>query len=227
MSVASRWISLLISLFLLIVLPFIILEGTIKQAFDNSLKAELDNIWLAELIAFLLAADVILPVPSSIVSTTAGSALGFGVGTFTCWVGMSLGCLIGYWLGAVAGTPVVRRLVGEKELGKAQHLGVRLGVVVLIVTRAVPILAEASVITAGLMHIPPRLFFFVTSFSNLGVSVVYSGIGAFAYEINSFLLVFAGAILVPGLAMLFARVFFSLELITSSLGKRLIREVRS
>ena len=207
MSAANKWVGLLISLFLFIILPFIILEETITQAFAYVLNTELEKTWFAGLIAFLLAADIVLPIPSSIVSTAAGAALGFGAGMLTCWMGMSLGCLIGYWLGSEAGTPVVQRLVGEKELEKAQHLGLRYGVIVLLITRAVPILAETSVITAGLMRVPLQSFFFVTSLSNLGISAAYSGIGAFAFETHSFLMVFAGAILLPGAAILFARGF--------------------
>ena len=115
--------------------------------------------WVAGLITILLAVDLVLPVPSSIASTTAGAALGFGAGTLTCWVGMSLGCVIGYWVGSEAGTPTVQRLVGIQELEKAKRLGSRYGVMFLIISRAVPILAEVSVITAGVMRVPPKVIF--------------------------------------------------------------------
>lgn len=208
MSASHRWFGFLSSLFLLILIPFPIFEETITRVFHGALVANSDPIWLAGLIVILLASDLILPIPSSIASTAAGSSLGFGVGTLTCLVGMSLGCAIGYWLGRKIGTPATLYLVGEQEIEKAKLLGRKYGAIVLILTRAVPILAEASVLSAGLAHVPPRLFFFVTGLSNLGISIVYSGIGAFAYEANSVLIVLAGAIFVPGLAILITGVTF-------------------
>ena len=211
MSVAHRWLGLFFGLVLFILIPFFLLEETIMHAFNRAIDAESSKAWFAGLITILLALDLLLPVPSSIASTTAGAALGFGVGTLTCWVGMSLGCMMGYWLGSEACTPTVQRLVGTKELEKAKRLGNRYGVLFLIVSRAVPILAEVSVITAGLMRVPPKLFFIVTGFSNLGIAAVYAGIGAFAFEWHSFLMAFLGAILVPGSAILVARRLFTQE----------------
>ena len=212
MSVANRWLGLVCGLLLFILIPFFLLEETIMHAFNRAIDVEFNKAWFAGLITVLLALDLVLPVPSSIASTTAGAALGFGAGTLTCWVGMSLGCVIGYWLGSQACTPTVQRLVGIKELEKAKRLGSRYGIMFLMVSRAVPILAEVSVITAGLMRVPPRLFFIVTGFSNLGISVVYAGIGAYAFELHSFLLAFAGAILVPGSVILLYRRLFNQEL---------------
>ena len=211
MSVAHKWIGLFFGLLLCILIPFFFLEETIMHAFNRAVDAELQMAWFTGLIIVLLALDLVLPIPSSIASTTAGAALGFEVGTMTCWVGMSLGCVIGYWLGLEAGTPTVQRLVGTQELEKAKRLGSRYGVMFLMVSRAVPILAEVSVITAGVMRIPPKRFFIVTGFSNLGISAVYAGVGAYAFEAHSFLLAFVGAIVVPGLAILVARRLFNQE----------------
>ena len=212
MSVANRWLGLCFGLLLFILIPFFFLEETIMHAFTNAMDEEFNKAWFAGLIVILLALDLVLPVPSSIASTTAGAALGFGAGAITCWVGMSLGCVIGYWLGSEGGTPTVRRLVGTTELEKATRLGRRYGIMFLIVSRAVPVLAEVSVITAGVMRIPPKVFFIVTGFSNLGISLVYAGVGAFAFELHSFVLAFLGAILVPGSAMLVSRKVFNQEL---------------
>ncbi len=204
----QRWLGLLFSLFLLILIPFIIFEETIARVFHDTLATNQDPIWLAGFLAILLASDLVLPIPSSIASTAAGTLLGFAAGTVTCWVGMSLGCVLGYWLGTTMGTPVAHYLVGEQELEKAKRLGHQYGAIVLIVTRAVPVLAEASVISAGLTQVSPRIFFIVTGLGNLGISLVYSGIGAFAYETNSLLMALAGAILVPGFAIVMTSVMF-------------------
>lgn len=48
----------------------------------------------------------------------------------------------------------------------------------------------------GRMH--PRSFLTVTALANLGVSATYAAVGASAARLESFLLLFAGVILIPG-----------------------------
>lgn len=149
-----------------------------------------------------LAADIVLPVPSSLLSTAAGALLGFAGGTLTSWLGMTAGCLIGFLLS--------RRVPGEKMLGPAEMQRVRnaqqrYGDWMLMLFRAVPVLAEASVFFAGLTLMPLRRFLLITATSNLGISLAYAGTGAFFAGRESFLMAFAGAIAIPAVAMLGAR----------------------
>ena len=67
----------------------------------------------------------------------------------------------------------------------------------MVAVRAVPVLAEASVLFAGIGSMRFGRFLLLTSLSNLGISLVYASVGAFAAEIQSFLLAVAGAVLVP------------------------------
>jgi membrane protein DedA with SNARE-associated domain len=75
----------------------------------------------------------------------------------------------------------------------------------LVLCRPVPVLAEASVILAGVVGAPRRRFLTLTSASNLGIAMVYAAVGAFAMEVQSFLLAFAAALVLPALTMLIAR----------------------
>ncbi|MDX1982709.1 MAG: VTT domain-containing protein [Bryobacteraceae bacterium] len=156
----------------------------------------------AAVLAGLLAADVVLPVPSSLLSTAAGALLGFTGGVVSSWLGMTAGCLAGYGLG--------RWLPPGKLLGDAEALRLRgasekYGDWMLILFRAVPVLAEASVFFAGLTGMAWCRFLLMTALSNLGISAVYAAAGAFAARRDSFLLAFASAVLIPGAAMLMAR----------------------
>ncbi|MFP2910634.1 DedA family protein, partial [Pyxidicoccus sp. 3LFB2] len=63
---------------------------------------------VAGVLGGLLAGDIFLPVPSSLVSTAAGGLLGFWGGLATNWVGMMGACAVGYALGARAGTSALR-----------------------------------------------------------------------------------------------------------------------
>ena len=191
----------------LVLIPFFLFGGTLEQLTHRFLEARPPEWQVAMLLGGLLAGDVALPVPSSLVGTAAGSLLGFGLGAATSWAGMMVGCGLGYLLGARAGAPALRRMAGEAELTRVAHASERHGPWFLLVFRAVPVLAEVSVVFAGTSRMAPRAFFTVCALANLGVSLTYSAVGAFAAGAGSFLLFFAGMVLVPGLALALVRRF--------------------
>ena len=112
----------------------------------------------AGLIVGLLATDVLLPIPASLVSTLGGARLGWAGGTAASWAGMSLGAVLGFaWL-RYGGRPVAERLAGPEELQRIEQLSRRYGPSVLVVTRALPVFAEASVLLVGIERLAWRRF---------------------------------------------------------------------
>jgi uncharacterized membrane protein YdjX (TVP38/TMEM64 family) len=76
------------------VVPFVLLgelpgERWLSAADDNALQFALTG-------AGLLAADALLPVPSSILGTLLGARLGFLAGALSAWLGMLAGNLLAY-----------------------------------------------------------------------------------------------------------------------------------
>lgn len=157
---------------------------------------------MAAVIAALLASDIVLPVPASILSVAAGSLLGFTLGTATSWVGLTAGCLLGYALGKRSGG---EKLLSAKERERLQSAQSRYGDWMLILFRAVPVLAEASVFFAGLTRMPWLRFAAITAVSNLGVSAAYGVTGAFFAGREAFLWAFSGAVLLPAVALIVSR----------------------
>lgn len=199
-----RWAVLWVLLLALIVVPFV-LFGDAFTAFGTRLAAGGLRGWpLAATIGALLALDVFLPVPSSLVSTAAGALLGFWRGMTVIWVGMMIGAFVGYAVGAGAG-PAARRFVGAEGLERARRALDRYGLWALALCRGVPVLAEASCVFSGLARTPLVRFTIVMMLANLGIAVAYAAVGAYAVRFESFLLAFLGAIAVPGLAMLLGR----------------------
>lgn len=205
MTPAACWAAVLAVTLILILVPFLIFEDALTEFGTGLLQSEARRPLLAVVVAALLASDVLLPVPSSLVSSFAGHLLGFGIGLLAVWSGMMLGCLVGYWIGAFGGAPLVRKLVGEHELARAQGLAARYGSYGLVVARAVPVLAEASVVFAGVARFRFDRFLLATGLSNLGIAAAYAAIGAYSYDVNSFLWAFAGAVLLPAAGMAIAR----------------------
>ena len=203
-----RWAIIWAVLIGLVLVPFFLFE-TQFNAFAERMTRSDTATWLASTSIFgLLALDVVLPVPSSIVSTAAGVLLGFWRGAVVVWAGMMVGCVLGYAIGARA-SGMARRFVGETGLARAERLLQRYGDWTIVMCRPVPVLAEASVIFAGLVGAPYVRFLVLTALSNLGVAVGYAAFGAFSMSVNSFVVAFFGALLIPGIVMGIAKLTFS------------------
>ena len=165
-------------------------------------------------IATGLTLDVMLPIPSSALSMLAAVSLGFFESLLLIWASMNAACLLGYSLGAGAAKGLPSRLVRPTDLGTAKRLARRYGTAALVFSRAVPVVAEASVISAGLTRMPFAKFASACLLSNLGIALAYAVAGKLANASSSFGFAFAGSIVVPALA------FTSFRLMQQSGSKR-------
>jgi membrane protein DedA with SNARE-associated domain len=204
-----RWAVLWVILITVVLLPFV-LFGEQFEEFGKQITQSDTSRWLVAGAVFsLLALDVFLPVPSSIVSTGAGVLLGFGVGTTVVWSGMMAGSLLGYAVGA-RGSGAARKLVGADGIARAADLVKRYGDLTIVLCRPVPVLAEASVVFAGLVRANYGRFLRLTVTSNLGIAAGYAAVGAYSRRLDtySFLIAFLGALLLPGIFILISRATF-------------------
>jgi len=195
------WLLLGVALLAIILVPYFAFETWIMEtgsAWLETISAR--PVTAAAAVISLLAADVLLPIPSSIVGVFAGNVLGFARGAAVLWTGLMAGCVFGYWLGAHPGRRLARSVVGSTQVMALQERFGRLGPLVLVLARAVPVLAEASVVAAGAARLDVRVFLAATATSNVPIALAYAGIGAVAAETGSFLAVAIGLIAVPTLA---------------------------
>ncbi len=203
--VLIRWSAAAALVLLLILGPFFLWEEAILAWSCGMLESPSSRWAIGGVLAALLASDLVLPVPSSILSTAAGSLLGLWPGALVTWTGMTAGCWIGYALGTGPGRAATQRFVGEQEIARVSGLHERIGDWSVVVFRAVPVLAEASVVFAGVAGMPARRFFLMAGLSNAGIAITYAAVGAYAMDVESFLPAFAGAIGLPGVVMLLLR----------------------
>lgn len=203
--VVIRWCAAAALVLLLILGPFFLWEEAILAWSRGMLETPSSRWAIGGMLAALLAGDLILPIPSSLLSTAAGSLLGLWPGALTTWTGMTAGSWIGYGLGTGPGRKATRRFVGEQEIARVSGLHARIGDWSVVVFRAVPVLAEASVVFAGVAGMPARRFLLMAGLSNAGIAITYAAVGAYAMEVESFLPVFAGAVGLPGLVMFLLR----------------------
>lgn len=198
-----KWIAVAFVLLGAIVIPFLLLEADVTRLAGGLFAGQAGPL-LALLILALLAFDVVLPVPSSLVSIAAVALFGW-VGGLLIWIGMTIGCGLGYWLGSRAGRPLAERFIGPGEVARAERIAGKVGPAALVLTRAVPVLAEATTIAAGLTAMPLRRFALATGLANAGIALAYVAAG------GSFALLFAAAILVPAIGWVAFRLFTRLR----------------
>lgn len=177
--------ALLVVIVLLVpVIPFALVgEQSERWIIDNLLTGSAlsqGSAWALVAVVLVLVSDILLPVPSSGVMTFAGASLGWAAGSALCFVGLTLSCLVGYLIGRLLGVRVVGRFVDADELTAMTYRLDRTGFWILAAFRGVPVLAEASVLVAGVVRMSPPRFWLTVSVANLCIAVIYTGLGHFA-----------------------------------------------
>lgn len=203
--VVARWSVFVVLLLAFILVPFFVLEGRMNALVQETLHSGASVLLITAAVVVFLLADIVLPVPSSFVLTTTGYLLGFGLGTAVCFVGMTCASLGGYALGRYAGGPLAQRVVGRAQLERFADLSLRYGDALLVAFRAMPVLAEATTILAGISRMALPRFLIVVSIGNLVVAAVYAWIGAVSASQSSFLIASVASIVLPVLIVLAMR----------------------
>ena len=152
---------------------------------------------VAATVIVLLATDVFLPIPSSVVSTLAGSQLGAVSGTAVTWAGMTAGAVIGFAIARRFGPRLVKWLTRTDDLDRTTRLVERFGPVLLVIGRGVPVLAEATVLWFGMHGLSWKKFLPPVLLANLGLALAYCLFGELAQRYDSLPLALAVAIGLP------------------------------
>ena len=98
------------------IVPFVLFGPQLEAALQ-AWQQHPPAAWLVALaVIALLATDIFLPIPSSLVSTLAGWQLGALGGALAAWTGMSLGAIIGFALAKRWGQPLVAWLTRKVDL---------------------------------------------------------------------------------------------------------------
>jgi len=144
----------------------------------------------------VLAADILLPVPSSLVATLGGASLGLATGTACGWLGLTIGSLAGWWLGRAAGRRGVTSL-DDRERAVLETRQRTLGPLLVVVSRPLPILAEAVALMAGAAGMTWRTFLAAAAPANLAIALAWSLAGTLGQAADSLQWVALAAVAVP------------------------------
>ena len=143
----------------------------------------------------LLVVDVVLPVPSSVVMVANGALFGTVVGTLLSMAGSTGAALLGLALGR-RGSGVLDRLVPGPERRRADALLQRWGVLAVVLTRPVPLLAETTVLLAGASGLDRRRVALAAAAGSVPAALLYALAGALGTELASPLAIAGGVVLV-------------------------------
>jgi uncharacterized membrane protein YdjX (TVP38/TMEM64 family) len=172
-----RLLVLIVIVLLIPILPFVSFGESFETRITGWLDAALPPGTIAVLVVGLLASDILLPVPSSVVCTFSGKMLGFWVGTAASWCGMTLGTVAAFWLVRVFGRRLAERFSSADDLARTDALAKRIGPFVLVLTRPIPVLAEATVLLMGATRLAWWRFLLAIGLSNLGIAAAYAALG--------------------------------------------------
>ena len=183
--------------------------GDLMQQWVSGLE---NSQYLPWIVIALLSGDLILPIPSSVVTTYIGGQMQWVTGTLVSWVGMSLGAVIGFTLARKYGPQFALRFSSAAQLENAGDLAGRFGPIFLVLARGVPVVAEASVLLMGIHRLSWRRFLIPVLLSNLGISLGYTLFGAVAQQHQWLPVALGVSICVPiGLTLIAQRVLQSKE----------------
>jgi uncharacterized membrane protein YdjX (TVP38/TMEM64 family) len=145
----------------------------------------------------LLLADVLLPVPSSVVMVLHGTWFGVLGGTLLSLLGSVGAAAFGFWIGRRSDGALNRWMTPE-ERQRGDALLDRWGAVAIALTRPLPMLAETVTILAGTSPMSWTRLLLSAALGSLPPALVYAVTGAITQEITDGFWVFGGVLLITG-----------------------------
>lgn len=184
------WIPFIVST-LSIILLFLV-AGNLEIFFTDLLnKVVQQKMYYTCASAFILASDVLLPVPSSVVMFMNGFVLGKTYGTLLSLLSVLVGATVGYYLGRFTSVGAKARVDN-----KANVLIEKYGPLAILLTRGIPILAESVCIVCGYNKMRFRSYLIYNTLGYFPVCALYAICGSFGYDKSVFLLAFGCSIII-------------------------------
>ena len=176
------WVPFVVSL-LVVIVVFITnnaLETTFINTLNNILYHKQQYAWLSFLV---LASDILLPVPSSIVMFMNGFVLGPIPGSVLSLGSLLSGSVIGYLLGKFSS-------MGLKAKNESQaHLFLeKYGALAILMSRGIPILSESVCIVCGYNKMPFKQYLVYNLIGYFPLCQLFALCGSVGYNKKVFLL---------------------------------------
>jgi uncharacterized membrane protein YdjX (TVP38/TMEM64 family) len=194
----KRYLLTVVALIVLLTILFLIVEALgVPLLSDPTPWMKHGGVAAASIGVGLLIADVVLPVPSSIVMVAHGALFGVWWGTMLSLLGSVGAAVFGFAIGRRGGA-LLERVVTPAERERASSILARWGTLAIIVTRPVPLLAETVAIMAGASSMSWRAIIVASIAGSLPPSLLYALTGAAVANLQNTALMFGIVLLVAG-----------------------------
>lgn len=145
----------------------------------------------------LLALDVLLPVPSSVVMVVLGKLYGFAAGCALSLAGSVLAAALAWAIGRRSEALLARWMSAEERRAADEWLA-RHGLFALALTRPIPILAETFALLAGARALPLGRVLLAATLGILPAAALYAWAGSAGRDVVEDALLFGLTLLVAG-----------------------------
>lgn len=125
----------------------------------------------------LLVADLVLPLPGTVVMSALGAVYGFWWGGVFAAVGAILSGLLGYGAGRFVREETAVRWLGEKDVAVGKRVIDAGGAWVVAMSRAVPILPEVIACLAGLLRMRFWVFVLALACGSVPMGFLFAWVG--------------------------------------------------
>ncbi len=176
--------------------PFLAFGARLDQMVARAIDPHPTPAVIAAMEVAVLAVDLLLPVPSSMVATLGGAELGVVTGTACAWLGLTIGAVAGWWLGRRAAGRALERLDPAERAALQRHEQ-RIGPLLIVLTRPLPLLAEAASLFAGGAGMRLREFFPAAAAGNFAIALAWSFVGATGQSSEWLPLALAASLVIP------------------------------
>jgi uncharacterized membrane protein YdjX (TVP38/TMEM64 family) len=154
----------------------------------------------------LLAADLVLPLPGTIIMAGLGYVYGPLVGGLISAAGSILSGAIAYGLCRRYGRGVALRLVGRQDMERSRRLFESAGGWLVALSRWMPLLPEVVACLAGVSNMPPRLFLLALACGSVPFGFAFAAVGAAGVSNPALALALSAAL--PGLLWLVVQLMY-------------------
>lgn len=175
---AGPWLRLgagLAFLMLCILVPFALWGDAMDRSASVWLGRPDQAAWIAAVGIALLVADVLLPVPGSVVGMALCWALGPVWGGASIALGLTLSFAFGYALGRSVPEQRLRHWVGQPLWDGVRQRARHQALWWIVVARPLPLLAEMSALLAGVWRVPAPQALLMAGLSSCGTAALYAG----------------------------------------------------
>ena len=191
----------------LILVSFLVVEALgIGILTDPTDKMEENSVLAAIIGGGLLLADVFIPIPSSVIMIAHGAIFGIAWGFLLSLVASVGGAMIGWWVGH-RGSRWLDRIVTPAEKQQANEFIARYGLISIIISRLIPIVAETVAIMSGTTNLGWKRVLAAATLGSIPPALIYAIAGAAAVDFASGALVTASVILIAVLAWFIGKRF--------------------